>query len=60
MTIVSGIEDAAFLQAVATVLAGVVIFLTLETKFVSTTAHAEIDRGGEEQQKDENLNKRVE
>lgn len=48
MTVMFGIADAEFLQAVATVLAGVLIFLTLETRIVPTSSN---HRGVEEQEK---------
>ena len=59
MTVMLGIADAEFLQAVATVLAGVLIFLTLETRIVSTSFNTENNRGVEEQQKVKNINQRI-
>ena len=59
MTVMLGIADAEFLQAVATVLAGVLIFLTLETRIVTTSSNPENNRGVEEQQKVKNINQSV-
>jgi hypothetical protein len=56
MTVMFGIADAEFLQAVATVLAGVLIFLTLETRIVPTSSNTENHLGVEEQQKVKNIN----
>ena len=59
MTVMFGIADAEFLRAVATVLAGVLIFLTLETRIVPTSSNTENHRGVEEQQKVKNINQRI-
>jgi hypothetical protein len=59
MTVMLGIADAEFLQAVATVLAGVLIFLTLETRIVPTSSNTENHLGVEEQQKVKNINQRI-